>query len=82
MLEPFCPMKHDLYITNIHISYQETVGRHASDINIYSLYKILCHILTTNNKKNFIPYMYINSSTNFQASFSRISADLIQLIYY
>ena len=36
MLEPFCLMKHDLYITNIHVSYGETVCSHVSDINIYS----------------------------------------------
>ena len=24
ILEPFCPMKHDLYITHIHVSYRET----------------------------------------------------------
>ena len=36
MLEPFCPVKHDLYITNIHVSYRVTVYRHVSDIDIYS----------------------------------------------
>ena len=36
MLEPFCPMKHDLYITNIPVSYRETVCRPVFDINIYS----------------------------------------------
>ena len=35
MLEPFCPLNHDSYLTNIHVSYRETVCKHVSDITIY-----------------------------------------------
>ena len=45
---PLCSMKHDLYITYIHISYLETVHRHFSDVDINSdiqnTQSYTCHI--------------------------------------
>ena len=36
MLELFCPVKHDLYITNVHVSYRDTVYRYVSDVDVNS----------------------------------------------
>ena len=35
-LESFCPVKHYLHITNIHVLHRDRVHSHVSDINIYS----------------------------------------------
>ena len=35
-LESFCPVKHYLHITNIHVLHRDRVYSHVSDINIYS----------------------------------------------
>ena len=64
MLEPFCPIKHDVYVTIIHISNCETLHRHVSDVNIYSdIKKILNRVFTANNNIYFL--YYINSSVKF-----------------
>ena len=74
MLEPFCPMKHDLYITNIHVSYRDTVCIGMFPILTFiQIYKILCRIITTNNNFTFSYNILI-----VQPTFSRInSADLL-----
>ena len=35
-LESFCPVKHYLHITNIHVLHRDRVYSYVSDINIYS----------------------------------------------
>ena len=66
-LETFSPAKHNLYITNIHVSFRETVyilyiGMFLM-LTLIQIYTILRRILTRNN--NFTFYTIIIDQLNF-----------------